>query len=162
MDPTPAPSGDRRITTLQVAGADPRLVLDAPAEQAPLLEALGDGAKLDITPQPGRRYPFLLAFVRTLSEVERVARLTADVLAGGDSKLWLAYPKGSSRRYTCEFNRDTGWAALGDAGFETVRQVAIDEDWSALRFRRVAFIGSMVRDPSRALTKEGRARGSAR
>jgi len=25
-------------------------------------------------------------------------------------------------------------------GFETVRAVAIDEDWSALRFRRVEFI----------------------
>jgi hypothetical protein len=28
------------------------------------------------------------------------------------------------------------------AGFDTVRQVAIDEDWSALRFRRVEYIKS--------------------
>jgi len=34
------------------------------------------------------------------------------------------------------FNRDTGWDVMRSAGFDTVRQVAIDEDWSALRFRR--------------------------
>jgi len=54
--------------------------------------------------------------------------------------LWFAYPQGTSKRYTCEFNRDTGWSALRSAGFDTVRQVAIDEDWSALRFRRVEYI----------------------
>jgi hypothetical protein len=56
----------------------------------------------------------------------------------------------------CEFNRDTGWAALGAAGFEGVRMVAIDEDWSALRFRRVEFIQTMTRDKKRAMTKRGK------
>jgi hypothetical protein len=40
----------------------------------------------------------------------------------------------------CDFNRDTGWAALQEAGFDTVRAIAIDEDWTALRFRRKEFI----------------------
>jgi hypothetical protein len=35
-----------------------------------------------------------------------------------------------------------------------VRQVAIDEDWSALRFRRVAHIKKMTR--SFAMTSEGK------
>jgi hypothetical protein len=38
-------------------------------------------------------------------------------------------------------NRDTGWEALQAAGFDTVRLVAIDADWSALRFRRKEHIG---------------------
>ena len=54
----------------------------------------------------------------------------------------MAYPKGTSKRYTCEFHRDNGWAALEAAGFEGVRMVAIDEDWSALRFRRKEFVKS--------------------
>ena len=29
---------------------------------------------------------------------------------------------------------------MRSAGFDTVRQVAIDEDWSALRFRRLEYI----------------------
>jgi hypothetical protein len=30
--------------------------------------------------------------------------------------------------------------ALRESGFDSVRQIAIDEDWSALRFRRNEFI----------------------
>jgi hypothetical protein len=103
---------------------------------------------------------FAIAFVRSLAEVESaVERLAA--AAEGDATVWMAYPKASSKRYRCEFNRDTGWAALGRAGFEPVRQVAIDEDWSALRFRRVEFIASMKRYPDRALTAAGRAKAAA-
>jgi hypothetical protein len=39
----------------------------------------------------------------------------------GDAIVWMAYPKGSSRTFRCEFNRDTGWAVLGAAGYEAVR-----------------------------------------
>ncbi|HNM27658.1 MAG TPA: hypothetical protein PKL15_19570, partial [Saprospiraceae bacterium] len=65
-----------------------------------------------------------------------------------------AYPKGSSKTYRCEFNRDNGWQALGEVGYEPVRQVAIDEDWSALRFRRVEFIKTMTR--SFAMSEKGK------
>ena len=60
------------------------------------------------------------------------------------------------RRYTCEINRDTGWNALGAAGFETVRMVAIDEDWTAKRLRRAEFIKAMKRDASYAMSKAGK------
>jgi hypothetical protein len=60
----------------------------------------------------------------------------------GDAVIWFAYPKGTSKRYTCEFNRDTGWSVIRGLGFESVRQVAIDEDWSALRFRRQKYVKS--------------------
>jgi hypothetical protein len=76
--------------------------------------------------------------------------------AEGDAQLWMVYPKGSSKKYTCEFNRDTGWKALGDAGYEPVRQVAIDEDWSALRFRKAEFIKTMKRNPDGAISNAGR------
>jgi hypothetical protein len=59
----------------------------------------------------------------------------------GDVVLWFAYPKGTSKRHASEINRDTGWESLKSAGFETVRLVAIDADWSALRFRRAAYVG---------------------
>jgi len=82
---------------------------------------------------------FALAFVITQIELDAASRqLTAASV--GDALLWMAYPKGSSRRYRCEFNRDSGRATLQRAGFGPVRMVAIDEDWSALRFRRVEHI----------------------
>lgn len=63
----------------------------------------------------------------------------------GDALLWFAYPKQTSRRYRCDFNRDTGFQVLRDSGYESVRMVAIDEDWSALRFRRAAFVKARAR-----------------
>jgi hypothetical protein len=103
--------------------------------------------------QAAKKIAFALTFVTKLAEVNAAAKAISRK-AEGDAVVWFAYPKGSSKKYTCEFNRDTGWAALGEAGFEPVRQVAIDEDWSALRFRRVEHIKTMTR--SFAMTKAGK------
>lgn len=84
---------------------------------------------------------FSLAFVTRKSEVDALAAKVAS-LARGDAIVWFAYPKGTSKKFKCDFNRDTGWDVLRAAGFETVRAVAIDEDWTALRFRRVEYIKS--------------------
>ena len=78
--------------------------------------------------------------------------------AEGDAIVWIAYPKKTSKQYRCEFNRDSGWTLMGEAGFEPVRQVAIDEDWSALRFRRVENIPSLKRSKAIAISKEGKRR----
>jgi hypothetical protein len=82
---------------------------------------------------------FTLAFVTRKSEVDALAGPIAK-RAKGDAIVWFAYPKGTSKKYKCDFNRDNGWDVLQAAGFDTVRAVAIDADWSALRFRRVEFI----------------------
>lgn len=132
------------------------VVLNAPAEFEGELDALHgvrihrDAAALD-------RVGFALAFVMTHAELQAAAEAILP-RAQGDPVVWFSYPKGASKRYRCEFNRDTGWAPLGAAGFEAVRQVAIDQDWSALRFRRVEHIRSMKRDASRAGSEQGRAR----
>ena len=114
------------------------LVLNAPASFAPELATL-TGVTVSRNAQDTTQALFLLAFVTTLAEVAAAAQVAAKQTQG-DAIVWLAYPKGTSKNYRCEFNRDTGWEALGQAGFQPVRQVAIDADWSALRFRRVAFI----------------------
>ena len=71
---------------------------------------------------------------------------------------WIAHPKGTSKCYQFEFDRDTGWTAIGEAGFEPVRKVAIDEDWRALRFRRTTHVNSLTRRESMRLSPEGKAR----
>ena len=98
---------------------------------------------------------FTIVFATKQEQVNDAADLIAQYTEG-DAAIWMAYPKGASKRYKCDFNRDNGWAKLGALGFEPVRQVAIDDDWSALRFRRVGFIKTMTR--SFAMTEEGKAR----
>jgi hypothetical protein len=45
--------------------------------------------------------------------------------------IWIAYPKGNR----ADINRDTLWPILTEYGLRPNGQVAIDETWSALRFR---------------------------
>src|SRR5262245_38253909 len=114
------------------------LVVNAPSSFEQELSKL-KGVAIHRNPKTMTEVPFSLSFVTKQVEVDTFARTLASK-AGGDAIVWFAYPKGSSKKYKCDFNRDTGWAALGKAGFEPVRMVAIDEDWSAIRFRRPEFI----------------------
>lgn len=102
---------------------------------------------------PDQKIPFAIAFAITADQLSDSARFFADHTEG-DAIYWIAYPKGTSKKYKCEFNRDNGFGVLGTLGFEPVRMVAIDADWSALRFRRVDFIKKMTR--SFAMTEQGK------
>jgi hypothetical protein len=114
------------------------VVFNVPAEFESELSKLKD-VKIIRDPKKPMAVEFALAFAMQQAELDRLSRTLAAGIAG-DAVLWFAYPKGNSKRHTCEFNRDTGWQVIRNAGFDSVRQVAIDEDWSALRFRRNEFI----------------------
>ena len=135
------------------------LVLNPPASFEPELARL-DGVEILRGAGAAERVEFVLAFVTTRGEIDSIAPLAA-AKAPGNAAVWFAYPKKSSKRYKAEIRRDSGWQTLGDLGFEGVRQVAIDADWSALRFRRVEYIKSFRRARSRAMTEAGRERASA-
>ena len=129
------------------------VVLNAPASFEPELKSLkGVTVRREAK---GGDIGFSLAFVMTQKEVDTLAPQVAK-MAKGDAIVWFAYPKGSSKKYKSQINRDNGWAVMGEAGFEPVRMVAIDEDWSALRFRRVEFIKTMNRPEDVRLTKKKR------
>lgn len=114
------------------------LVLNAPAAFKPELDVLR-GVRVFRRLDAVKGVAFALAFVTRRAELEQLSTALA-AKAVGDALLWFAYPKGTSKKYTCDFNRDDGWNALHESGFDSVRQIAIDEDWSALRFRRTEFI----------------------
>lgn len=113
-------------------------VLNAPQSFEAELDRL-EGVAVKRKLAGASRVAFVLAFVTRKPEIDSLAK-TIGKLAKGDPIVWFAYPKGTSKRYRCDINRDTGWGALGSAGFEGCRMVAIDEDWSGLRFRRAEFI----------------------
>jgi hypothetical protein len=114
------------------------LVVNAPASFESEITALKN-VRILRDPKKAKSVEFALAFATTQAELDKQSALLA-AKAVGDALLWFAYPKGTSKRYRCEFNRDSGWNVMVQAGFETVRAVAIDEDWSALRFRRVQYV----------------------
>ena len=105
----------------------------------------------------GEVLDFVIAFGKTQKEVEELTRAVGPRL-GEDAVFWFCYPKQTSKKYTCDFNRDTGWEVMAEFHLEPVRQVAIDEDWSGLRFRHVDKIARITRQESFALTRKGKER----
>lgn len=124
-------------------------VINAPASFKSEMEEMKTATQVKTSLGSAKSVTFFLAFVTKQKEVETLTRQVAPLIEG-DGVLWFAYPKGTSKKYTCEFNRDSGWDELAKHEFEPVRQVAIDEDWSALRFRKVEHIKTMTRSFARS------------
>ena len=133
------------------------LILNAPESFADEQAAIQAHARVTHQVNGQETLTFALVFVMKQEEVDHSIKMLNSHLEG-DAILWMAYPKGTSKKYKCDFNRDTGWNALGEYGFEPVRQVSIDADWSALRFRRVEYISRITRSKDMTLTKEARKR----
>jgi hypothetical protein len=132
------------------------VVLDSPGSFESELAAL-QGVEIIRDLKKAKQVTFSLAFVTTQEQVNALAPAIARK-AQGDAIVWFAYPKGTSKKYKSRIDRDHGWTALGQEGLEPVRMVAIDEDWSAKRFRRAAFIKNMTRAKEYRLTARAKPR----
>lgn len=64
------------------------------------------------------------AATRALCDTHRAA-LTQPAI------LWVAYPKGNK----ADINRDSLWKLMAEYGLRPNSQIAVDDTWSALRFR---------------------------
>ncbi len=135
------------------------VVVNAPGSFAAELAAMEKLVPVATTLKAAKAITFALVFATRQQEIDQAVKTLHPKLQG-DAVLWFCYPKGSSKNYTCDFNRDTGWAALGKLGWEPVRMVAIDADWSALRFRDVDYIKTITRRESHALTDAAKKRTS--
>jgi hypothetical protein len=86
---------------------------------------------------------WIAGFCRDAAGVREAARRLLPLYRAG-GYLWLLYPKKAGRIRT-DVTRDHGWEPVHDAGFLPVAQVAVDADWSALRFRRREEIREITR-----------------
>lgn len=101
-------------------------------------------------------YDFVQVFGTSNDELQAFAK-SAESFVKENGLFWLCYPKKSSKTYKgSDCSRDTVMYLLAEKGYEPVRQIAIDEDWSALRFRKPEQIKTMKR--SFAVTEVGKKR----
>jgi len=145
------------LKKLNFKNQEKTLILNAPAS---FESEMADMAKLSEVAQASEKVSeidFAMVFVHTQEAIDKAIALIFPKLRG-DAVIWFCYPKASSKKYKCDFIRDTGWQILGEYSLEGVRQVAIDEDWSALRFRKTAYIKTLTRRESYAISKEGKER----
>jgi hypothetical protein len=122
---------------LQVRPGQTVVTVNAPADYAGALGDLPDGARLVAGGDPAGA-DHVHVFVRDSGEL---ARLGPQAVAGAraGAVTWIAYPKKSSGVDT-DLTRDRGWEAVTD-DIDAVSQVAVDDTWSALRFKPVAEVG---------------------
>jgi hypothetical protein len=74
----------------------------------------------------------VVSFLTTSGELAEAGQPVLDA-ARRDALAWLAYPKGG--RLGTDLSRDLLRERLEAEGVQPVRQIAIDETWSALRLR---------------------------
>jgi len=132
-------------------------VLNAPESFESIIQTISSYTEIKTKAGKSDRIDFAIGFASKQSEINDIVNLVAPILSG-DAIFWMSYPKSSSKKYKCDFNRDKGWEILGSYNMEPVRQVAIDDDWSALRFRKTDYIKKLVRNQKMALSSEGKRR----
>ena len=76
----------------------------------------------------------VIAFVTRREDLDAAGPAVA--AARADRLAWIGYPKGG--QLGTDLNRDRLAAVLAEHGVQPVRQVSIDDTWSALRFRPAA------------------------
>lgn len=99
-----------------------------------------------------KKVEFALVFALSQQQLNNVLKEVFPALSA-ETKLWVAYPKTSSK-IVSDLNRDCSWDLLIKNGYESVRQVAVDNVWSAIRFKKLETIPNRDRSFSDIKTTE--------
>jgi len=109
------------------------LVTGDDAAEALLGVEEGFALQRDLPGEPGSVQQAVL-FARNAAQLEEAFRSVA-LLLTEEAVLWIAYPK-KSGAIRSDLSRDAGWELVTAAGYEGVAQLAVDADWSILRFKK--------------------------
>jgi hypothetical protein len=120
------------------------LIIAPPPDYSNLLAPLPDG--LRISSRATGMYGFIQVFATRLSEIRRFTRRLSKH-AAPNALVWISYPKKTSK-VEGDLSRDIIREAMSSAGWRAVSIVAIDEVWSALRFRPAGQVGSRLKSGS--------------
>ena len=105
-------------------------LLNAPATYVAALGALPPGVEL--VRSLDASFDFIQLFVQQRADVDAQLPAAKQALRP-KGLLWVAYPRGKA--LATDLNRDKLAAAVQPLGFKAVAQVAVDDVWSALRFK---------------------------
>lgn len=81
-----------------------------------------------------RKVDFALVFAVSQKQLQSILNDVIPVLQE-DAKFWIAYPKLTSK-IASDLSREASWDCVTCHGFETVRSVALDSVWSAIRLKK--------------------------
>ncbi|HYH18004.1 MAG TPA: hypothetical protein VD995_05245 [Azospirillum sp.] len=117
-------------TLLLQPGQRARLV-NVPKAVRPLFEPLPDG--VHVNESGAAPADWLIVFVRDRAALDAFAPVAVSETAF-DGVLWIAFPKDAPSA-TGELSRAAVEQAMQPFGFDAVAAAAVDDTWTALRFR---------------------------
>ena len=92
--------------------------------------------------KPSTVYDVVQLFVSNVDELRALGPAAIKAVKP-DGLLWIAYPKGGATRAATDLPATPWWTRrdvlgeiTGETGYKPVAFVMIDEDWTALRFKR--------------------------
>lgn len=94
-----------------------------------------------------RKIDFALVFAVNEQQLGTIVQEVLPALRH-DGKFWVAYPKPGSKISTT-LTRECSWGCITGAGYEVVRDVALDHVWTAVRFKKAAPAMAGFRSPLR-------------
>ncbi len=109
------------------------LTVNAPPDYVQMLGKLPDGAR--VVTKSAQPVDIVHVFAHNRAEMEKLLPGLKEKLVPGGF-IWLSYHKGGSGVAT-DINRDSIWRYGLTIGLQAVSQVAINDDWSALRLKPV-------------------------
>lgn len=119
------------ITKLGLKPGMRAVVLGAPSGYLESLTPLPDGVAL--SQKLSGTNEFVQLFATRKSEITKSAKKLLHSAAPA-ALVWITYPKKTSG-VESDLSREEVWAAMEATGWRPVSQIAIDDVWSALRFR---------------------------
>jgi len=126
---------DELLKKLQYKNQTSCLILDLPKN----MHAIKDLFPVKITESEKDTHDFIMIFAFSIRDAtEKISRVISKL--EDDQLLWFCYPKKSATHYKSNLNREVSWELFEEYGFRPVRQIAIDNDWSALRFRDKKYV----------------------
>src|SRR3954454_7856627 len=117
---------------LQIKSGVTIAVVNPPDDYERLVGGLPAGARVELGRSSEADVVHL--FVRDRADLARLWPEVARAMRE-NALLWVSYPKRGPGVAT-DLTRDTGWGPLRDSGWDPVSQIAIDERWSAMRWRQ--------------------------
>jgi hypothetical protein len=117
------------------------LIIAPPPGYLKLLMPVADG--LTVSSRADGLYPFVQVFATRLAEISTFAKKLPKH-AAPNALVWISYPKKTSK-VEGDLSRDVIREAMSGTGWRAVSIVAIDEVWSALRFRPAGQVGSRMK-----------------
>jgi hypothetical protein len=123
------------LRKLQVKDRSRVLILNLPEELSSIKEAFPGPIKEEVEGSSD----LIMVFSTEMEEAVDLISRSIPTLEE-DQLFWFCYPKKSSKRYSSSIDRDKTWELADRFGYRPVRQISLDDDWSAIRFRKSEYV----------------------